>query len=65
MTEKQVFMKNYEADGGIYNPERYYEYHKACEQAEKDLSNATYSPSANRCLVKEAKEQAFNRYLRY
>ena len=64
MSDKETFMKNYAAQGGLYDPESYYNYHQACKQAEKDFSNATYSSSYNTQLVRDAKNQAFNKFLR-
>jgi hypothetical protein len=61
MVSLEVFKKNYT---GIYNPDHYYAYMVACEKAEKDLSNATYSATANRRLVENARTAAFNHHVR-
>lgn len=60
--QKQRFMKNYADQGGIYDPESYYRYHQACVQAEKDYANATYGKATS--MIRAAKNQAFNRFLR-
>jgi hypothetical protein len=61
MVSLEVFKKNYT---GIYDADHYYAYLVACEKAERDLSNATYSPAQNRRLVENARTAAFNHHVR-
>ncbi len=56
-----TFKKNYT---GIYDAEMYFNYLQDCHRIDKTYKNATYSESTNQRMIREAKQQAFNRHLR-
>lgn len=62
--DKETFIRNYVAGGGIYDPEAYFEYHQECQRIERDYKNATYNNAENQRMIRAAKNQAFNKHLR-
>lgn len=60
-SEKQLFKESYT---GMFDADKYYEYLQDCKKIDRDYKDATYNKNYNEQLVKEAKQESFNKHLR-
>ena len=55
--KREEFKKNYSENGGIYDPDKYYDYHQECKAIEKQYKGYD-------AHQRQLKQHAFNKHLR-